>query len=153
MQKISKHGFKYSGQEEYKKKYMAWYRAKHRKHINKMARKWKREHPQRVRQRNIEERNRLKVDVFSHYSKGKIRCNRCGYSKDIRALELDHVEDSGNSHRTEVLGDYHRAGTTFYRWLKKNNYPKGFQVLCANCNRIKEIERRSKGNGRNYPAI
>lgn len=24
--------------------------------------------------------------------------------------------------------------TTFLQWLKDNKYPKGFQVLCTNCN-------------------
>ena len=33
------------------------------------------------------------------------------------------------------------GGTKFYRWLKRNNFPEGFQVLCFNCNCGKEINK------------
>jgi len=26
------------------------------------------------------------------------------------------------------------SSDVLYSWLKKNNFPKGFQVLCMNCN-------------------
>jgi len=35
--------------------------------------------------------------------------------------------------RKEAIGP--RGGSaTLYLWLEKQNYPEGFQVLCANCN-------------------
>ena len=30
-------------------------------------------------------------------------------------------------------------GKPFYEYLKENNYPEGFQVLCHNCNFVKEL--------------
>jgi len=27
-----------------------------------------------------------------------------------------------------------RWHSNFYRWLKQNNFPEGFRVLCINCN-------------------
>lgn len=29
------------------------------------------------------------------------------------------------------------SGTAFYEWLRRKNYPGGFQVLCHNCNAAK----------------
>ncbi len=84
-------------------------------------------------------RQRLKLEVMSHYSKGLPHCNYCGFD-DIRALCIDHIENNGSSHRKEVGG----SSTTTYIWLKKRHYPNGFQVLCENCNRIKEHERKNK---------
>jgi hypothetical protein len=46
-------------------------------------------------------------------------------------LTIDHLSGGGNKHRTEI--GLH-GGVEFYRWLKRNDYPKEFQVLCWNCN-------------------
>lgn len=43
-----------------------------------------------------------------------------------------HVNGGGKQHRLEV-----GFGQVFYRWLKKNDYPEGYQVLCHNCNLAK----------------
>ena len=78
-----------------------------------------------------------KYVVFNYYSNGSMKCLKCGFD-DVRALNIDHINDDGNTHRAEIG----RGGVKFLSWLKKNNFPKGFQVLCANCNQIKEMERR-----------
>jgi hypothetical protein len=75
-----------------------------------------------------ETRLRLKLEVISHYSNGQNKCSFCG-EKRIECLQIDHVNGQGNQHRTRVI-----QGRNFYTWLKQNNYPEGFQVLCANCN-------------------
>jgi len=71
-------------------------------------------------------------------------CVRCGFS-DIRALQIDHVNNDGNIDR-QKFG--HRAGTiqTYKKVLKSQG--EGFQVLCANCNLIKahEYSQTLKGN-------
>jgi hypothetical protein len=100
---------------------------------------------QDYRKRNLME----KVKALSHYSSdGKIKCARCGFD-DIRALSIDHVNGQGSKHRKEV--GYHT-----YRWLKANDYPSGFQILCMNCQFIKraekqECDRRNKGGGGQEP--
>lgn len=84
----------------------------------------------------------LKEDVFLHYGGGVIQCAGCGFT-DIRALDLDHVNNDGAEHRRTISGNRTQAGASTYRWVKNNNYPEGFQVLCRNCNWIKEMERRA----------
>ena len=75
----------------------------------------------------------LRLKILKHYSP-ELRC-KCGFS-DIRALQIDHVNGGGTRHCKKV-----GTGAKFYRWIIKMNYPKGLQVLCANCNWIKKIER------------
>lgn len=76
--------------------------------------------------------NVLKTNVLSHYGNC---CVMCG-NKDIRVLELDHINNNGAEHR-KIIGN---PGHT-YGFLKKNNYPNNppflLQVLCANCNHKK----------------
>jgi predicted restriction endonuclease len=72
----------------------------------------------------------LRKEIFSHYGN---RCACCG--EDIyEFLCIDHINGGGNKHRKEV-----GTGTRFYNWLKNNNYPDGFQILCQNCNSAKGL--------------
>lgn len=68
----------------------------------------------------------LKMEVFSHYSS---KCADCGENRS-EYLTMDHVNDDGASHRREI-------GTQIFPWLKRNNYPDDFQILCFNCNYAK----------------
>ena len=82
----------------------------------------------------------LKKEILSYYSgNGKPFCKRCGVN-DIDVLCLDHVNDEGHDHRKHTNG----SGTASYKWLREHQFPEGFQVLCANCNLKKEIERRRR---------
>jgi hypothetical protein len=58
-------------------------------------------------------------------------CGRCGH----HYLDLDHINDNGNEH----VGRTGRRlnGIHLYRWLRRQGYPPGFQVLCACCNKAK----------------
>jgi len=70
---------------------------------------------------------RLRKDALDIYG-GKCAC--CD-EYEYEFLAIDHVEGGGNRHRKSIgVG----AGTQFYRWLKKNNFPPGYRVLCHNCN-------------------
>jgi len=86
-------------------------------------------------------RQRVKKEVLAHYSAGSLACIQCGYS-DIRALSIDHIGGGGSKHK-RILG---RAGTAFYRWLKEQHYPEGYQVLCMNCQFVKRQEEEEHGN-------
>jgi hypothetical protein len=78
-------------------------------------------------------KNKVKTIVFSHYcDKGKITCQHCNKVEDLRILSIDHINGNGNKHRKEI-GIGNKGGYNFYRWLKRNGYPEGFQVLCFNC--------------------
>lgn len=87
------------------------------------------------------ENNREKV--LSYYSQGKLECAKCGF-KDIRALCLDHINNNGAEHRKSLGNGKKRAvgSCDVYLSLIKKGFPDGFQVLCHNCNQIKEVEKR-----------
>lgn len=69
----------------------------------------------------------LKKEVFLHYG------NECICCKENRFefLTIDHINNNGAKHRKEYKTG---TGKNVCRWLKKNNYPKSFQLLCYNCN-------------------
>lgn len=71
---------------------------------------------------------RIKKEVMNSY--GGQLCSICGFC-DIRALTIDHVFGGGRKHRNNTTK---RGGYGFYLWLRKNGYPEGYRVLCANCN-------------------
>ena len=63
------------------------------------------------------------------------RCTNCG--KDFfEALVIDHIEDNGTEERTP--SGHRRLGANLYRELKKRGWPSGYQVLCYDCNNIKQ---------------
>ena len=55
-------------------------------------------------------------------------CVGCGET-EFCCLSIDHEAQDGCEHREEQCG----TGTPFYQWLKRNNWPPGFRVLCMNC--------------------
>jgi 5-methylcytosine-specific restriction endonuclease McrA len=63
------------------------------------------------------------------------KCAGCGYSKDIRALQLDHKNSDGKKDRD-------RLGNRVTRYYVKHleEAKEKLQVLCANCNTIKRIQ-------------
>ena len=93
----------------------------------------------RVNLRNAENNRRyywqLKVQVMMKYSP-EVRCAKCGFS-DLRALSIDHIANGGRKHM-ESIGN--SGGWHFHKWLLDNGCPPGFQVLCMNCQFIKQAE-------------
>lgn len=79
---------------------------------------------------------KAKFIVVAHYSMGEMCCRHCRQS-DIRCLQLDHCEGGGNLHRRSLPNP-----TGIYSWLIRNDFPEGYQILCANCNFIKKIENK-----------
>ena len=82
----------------------------------------------------------LKKEVLTHYGNGKCACVQCGFA-DIRALSIDHIKGNGYEHRKQKTTT-RQGGVSFYRWLRKNNYPPEYQTLCMNCQFIKRIAKR-----------
>lgn len=70
--------------------------------------------------------NRVRYEVLYHYSNGIMEC-RCCHENCYDFLTIDHVNNDGAEHRRKING-------SLYRWLIKNNFPEGYQVLCYNCN-------------------
>ena len=89
-------------------------------------------------------KEKLKLETFTEYCDDGVRCKSCGKS-DIEILTVDHIDGNGAEHRREI-GLAGMGGYNFYRWLKKNNYPDGFQILCFNCNFRKRNEQLKPKN-------
>jgi len=90
------------------------------------------EYKQRSRERYYsKERGRLRTIVLNHYGQNNPRCRCCGEST-WEFLTIDHVNGrDGFSHEKRL------SGHKMYRWIIKNNFPTGFQILCMNCNSAK----------------
>lgn len=80
------------------------------------------------RDRAAERGEELKIETLQQYG-GSCAC--CG-EDGLAFLTIDHIEGGGNKEREKVSGGM--GGTKFYRWLKKEGWPEGYQVLCYNCN-------------------
>lgn len=132
---------------EYREKRLAWRRANYAKNkdtIRAAVKADRKANPEKYRARerqqwksgNRVEKQRqyrlsIKAEVFKHYGN---KCKCCGEST-IEFLALDHKNRDGAEHRRQILGDNEAGGT--YRmmlWIRKNNFPKTFQILCHNCN-------------------
>lgn len=133
-----------------RKEYSRNYYALHKKKVDERNRKWRKENkektnnynkkyrkesPEKRRQYDYDAGRKLKLGVFIHYGEGKICCKNCGIT-DPDLLTIDHINDNGAEERkTKGLGK------NFYQWLKNNNFPPGYQILCWNCNHKKELLR------------
>jgi len=139
-----------------KKEYNKLYYSLHKEHNKMLAVKWRKLHPEQAKRiskkyndshfkerkqyydahrehyRNYEKSrwNKYKLLVWGYYSNGSIKCNCCGETM-LEFLALDHIDNNGNEERKR-LGNI--KGTAFYKYLVDNGYPKGYQVLCFNCN-------------------
>ena len=110
-----------------KNKYNKEWQQKNRDRCNQLTKKWKQNNRDRCNQLNRESNYRLKDEVFDAYG-GKCAC--CGETRK-EYLSIDHIDGNGNKQKREIGV----AGSDdLYRWLRQNNYPEGFQVLCFNCN-------------------
>lgn len=67
--------------------------------------------------------------VYDYYG-GKCAC--CGETQ-FEFLSIDHINGGGTQHRLKNG----IRGAAVIDWLIRNGLPKGFQVLCHNCNQAK----------------
>ena len=109
---------------------MRQWHALHPGYNTEQRRRFKEKYPERDKEYQRRHRRKLKAEVLGHYG-GKCAC--CGEA-ELMFLTIDHVDDNGADHRREVGDGTGFCGAEFYRWLRANDYPEGFQVLCANCN-------------------
>lgn len=79
-----------------------------------------------------EARQRERMEALRAYSGQTPKCACCG-EKMLHFLSLDHINGGGAKQRKET------GGGGFYTWLRRHNYPAGFQVLCHNCNLGRQI--------------
>lgn len=69
-------------------------------------------------------RAQLREEVLAHYG------NACACCEERRTefLTIDHVDGDGAAHRRQI------GQSATYAWLRRQGFPDGFRVLCANCN-------------------
>ena len=91
---------------------------------------WREKYGEKHRQYCRDYRLKLKKIVLDHYGN---KCICCG-ERQIEFLTIDHISGGGSEHRRLLKT---KGGTKFYRWLKINNFPAGYQILCFNCNSAK----------------
>ena len=88
-----------------------------------------------AKKRRLRELNQaVRLEVLTHYGNGRCACIRCGESR-LACLSIDHIQHVGAQRKV-------RRGESTVRWLKKNNYPIGYQTLCMNCQWVKRTENR-----------
>lgn len=70
------------------------------------------------------------------------KCVRCGFS-DARALQIDHVGGNGTEER-KVPGGNRGMYANMIDYIESGGQGR-YQLLCANCNWIKRVEKREYG--------
>lgn len=103
-------------------------------HLNELRKKHRdyyNSHKEQLRRYQRELRIKNKHDVIFHYTNGKMCCMACGYDV-FEILTVDHIYGNGGKHRRAI------NSISIWQWLIRNNYPKAYQILCYNCNILKE---------------
>jgi hypothetical protein len=110
----------------------------------KSVKKWRKKNPDKLRLINgkyykvnrvklnaayKKQRDKNRLICIVHYGGPEPKCACCGENR-LEFLSIDHIKGKGNAHRKEIK----RWGSTFYKWLIQNRFPRGFRVLCHNCN-------------------
>ena len=97
-----------------------------------------------------EKRDDIRLKILQYYSKrlskSNIPCCRCcGKNSHIEFLAIDHIagKKQMDSELELVKLGYSslKRNVGLWNWIIKNNFPKGFQILCHNCNYAKGIRR------------
>lgn len=74
--------------------------------------------------------DKLKSVLMEHYGS---KCFCCGENKPL-LLTIDHVNSDGKIIHRNSTNNNRIGGATLYRKLIKENFPKGIQIACYNCN-------------------
>ncbi len=107
-----------------KKDYKKYYYSKNKENLSEYIKKYYKENCERIKNKRKSERKERREIVLKHFGS---RCSCCGESLQ-EFLSIDHINNDGNKHRKIV------HPSNLYKWLIKNNFPNGFQLLCHNCN-------------------
>jgi hypothetical protein len=120
------------------------------KHKNKRSAqsiKWKKDNPGKVKSYHykyyqahkekrkiiVQEKNKELFNEILNYYGHQCSIIDCG---GIENLRVDHIGGKDN-------GDGYLKGHKLWRWLKKNNFPPGFRILCQRCNALDGYHRNS----------
>src|ERR1700693_3275068 len=97
----------------------------------------------------------LRIEVLTKLCGGLPHCQCPGCNvKIVEFLNIDHIHGDGEKHRRELgvrrKNGQRIGGRAIIYWLRENNYPEGFQVLCANCNRGKGQKQHCSRRGKDH---
>ena len=107
------------------------YYHKNKSKVRNTTEKWKKKNQIRVNIAHKKYVRKIRIEVINHYG-GK--CNCCG-EKQFEFLCIDHIFGNGNQHRKLI------SSQALPHFIKKNNYPDEFQILCYNCNAARYIHK------------
>ena len=111
----------------------AWASEHYVKHKKTVGQEREAANPELYSARRIERNRRVRLECLQHIGGLETpQCACCGEAT-FEFLTIDHVNNDGAEHRRDGVGS-----TSLMCWLKRNNWPDGFQVLCWNCNDGKE---------------
>jgi hypothetical protein len=137
---------KYSQEPEVVKKRKI-YQAKRRQiqEVIDYGKKYEKDNRKRLNQNSRYYNEDMRFEVCLAYSKrhsnSDIPCCRCcGENTDVRFLAMDHIQGRKNLPKKEAG----LSGDKLILFLKKNNCPEGYQVLCHNCNSAKGHSKDNK---------
>ena len=137
-----------SNSKEYNRDYYLKHREERKEGHNRVSREYSREHKEEIskkrrkpegwkkdsayyRKYHREYSQKARIGVLAHYGGGKLACLECGENR-LPCLTIDHIDNNGTEHRKQIGGN-------IVFWLRKRNYPEGYQTLCRNCNWIKKV--------------
>ena len=94
-----------------------------------------------------EHADNIRLKVLQYYSKhlsnSDIPCCWCCGESHIEFLAIDHIagrkEMDSESGLVKLGYSSSMVKTVLSNWIIKNNFPKGFQILCHNCNQAKAV--------------
>ena len=68
------------------------------------------------------------------------KCAKCGFS-NLVALEIDHIDGGGTADKKRIAPKSQSSHNMYMYYLKRPELAKQtLQLLCRNCNRIKQYE-------------
>ena len=94
--------------------------------VAELSREYRKNNKKKVRESHGNYRRKLRMKVIEHLGG---ECVDCGFD-DPRALDIDHIEP--------IRGK--RESSKYYLYRSILDDGEGFQLLCANCHRIKTSE-------------
>lgn len=114
--------------------------------------KWREDNPEQFHKKQKESNISVRCEALKYYSYTEIPSCRCCGETNYDFLQIDHKNGDGADHRREIgmaQGVLDAEGRVeqnvqvgnFPYWLKKNNWPEGFQILCVNCNKNKGTQK------------
>jgi hypothetical protein len=125
--------FRYHYCKECKREYARLWGQKNVDKVREWGRKSREKNKDVLKMQRKQQRWGLKIEVLTAYSSGVPTCACCGETHP-EFLAIDHINNDGAEAKRN--GEP-KGGVGFYTYLRRNNYPTGFQVLCHNCNMAK----------------